>query len=361
MVLSWICNLCYAFATLIRTIDAKSDPASLREMKNLELRLGPLLTRERLRTESERHLRLRQRGQGLLQLERYIPLNRIVRTVLNLCGLGKTARQNFLGVRIVERNWVLDRLPKEFNGFRLMQLSDLHIDLDPALVPVITELAKATPHDAAVLTGDYRNSMRGDLRTSMGAMDSIIRAIGSPRWGILGNHDHLEMVSHLEKSGLPILLNEAASIRRGAAELWFAGVDDPHYYSTHDIAAAGKKIPEGAFKILLSHSPEIAADAARAGFDLMLAGHTHGGQICLPGGQPIVLPVEFLPRDLVNGKWKRGSMQGYTSPGTGSCGVAARFHCPPEITIHILRRTPPAWPGAPEVSKNTGAGTKSEK
>jgi predicted MPP superfamily phosphohydrolase len=147
----------------------------------------------------------------------------------------------------------------------------------------------------------------------------------------------LEMALDLERDGLPILLNETAEIRRGGDSLWIAGVDDPHYFQTHDLAGTRTKAPADAFVILLSHSPETYAEAAAQGFALQLSGHTHGGQICLPGGRHVVVPCKS-PRRFIAGAWQHGSLQGYTSRGTGACGVAARWNCPPEITLHTLRR-----------------------
>ena len=92
-----------------------------------------------------------------------------------------------------------------------------------------------------------------------------------------------------------------------------------------------------AFSILLSHTPEIYRQAAHAGFDLLLSGHTHGGQICLPGGIPITLDSN-LPHAFGAGAWKYGNMAGYTSVGAGLCIAPVRFNCPPEITLHRLRR-----------------------
>ena len=89
--------------------------------------------------------------------------------------------------------------------------------------------------------------------------------------------------------------------------------------------------------ILLSHSPETHREAAALGYDLQLSGHTHGGQICLPGGIPILHNAPGCRRELIAGPWREGSMLGYTSRGAGAAGVAARFFCPPEITIHTLR------------------------
>jgi predicted MPP superfamily phosphohydrolase len=155
----------------------------------------------------------------------------------------------------------------------------------------------------------------------------------------LGNHDFIEQVPSLEAAGLRMLLNEAGSIERAGAKLWFAGIDDPHFYRTHDLAAASAGIPAGACIVLLSHSPEIADELPDGRFDLVLSGHTHGGQLCLPGGRWLHVPMKGQPKERVRGVWHAAGAQGYTSVGSGSCGVPARLNCPGEITIHHLRRS----------------------
>jgi len=114
-----------------------------------------------------------------------------------------------------------------------------------------------------------------------------------------------------------------------------SGVDDAHFYRADNIDKATSTIPHEDFSILLSHTPEIYRQAANSGFDMMLSGHTHGGQICLPSGRPIALQSK-LPRPFGAGAWKYKSMAGYTSVGAGSCLVPVRFFCPPEITLHRL-------------------------
>ena len=104
-----------------------------------------------------------------------------------------------------------------------------------------------------------------------------------------------------------------------------------------NIEKAALPIPGGAFSILLSHTPEIYRQAAHAHFRLMLSGHTHGGQICLPGSIPITLE-SALPRWMGAGAWQYNDMAGYTSVGAWSSVVPVRLNCPPEITLHCLRR-----------------------
>ena len=116
-----------------------------------------------------------------------------------------------------------------------------------------------------------------------------------------------------------------------------AGIDDPHYFATDNLALAYEGIPDEAVSVLLSHSPEIYRDAAYVGFDVTLCGHTHAGQICLPGSIALTYN-SAAPRFTGGGSWSFDLMQGYTYAGTGSSVVPARFNCPPEITLHRLSR-----------------------
>jgi predicted MPP superfamily phosphohydrolase len=145
------------------------------------------------------------------------------------------------------------------------------------------------------------------------------------------------MVPELEEMGIRILLNECELISRGDEAIYLAGIDDAHYYRVDNIEKAAAEIPEHAFSILLSHTPEVYRQAAHAGFDLFLSGHTHGGQICLPGSIPITLS-SVLPRHMGSGPWRYSEMVGYTSVGVGCAVVPVRINCLPEITLHHLRR-----------------------
>ncbi len=304
--------------------------------RDLRERLGNQLFEKRLERQTGKRAKLQHQGEGVFRLERLIPFDAAVGAVLQLLGLRETLRRRFLDVQLVTQEWKLPALPAAFDGFRLLQLSDLHCDLDTELTPAIEKLVRATPHDAAVLTGDFRNGMDGDHGPCLREMERICAALAPVRFGILGNHDFLEMVPELEKIGLPVLLNESVFLQREGQCLWFGGIDDPHFYKTHDLAKVRAGIPSDECAILLSHSPETFAEAAEEGFHLLLSGHTHGGQICLPGGRPIIVPCR-VPRKFIAGRWEHCGLQGYTSRGTGGCGIAARWNCPPEVTLHILR------------------------
>ena len=133
-----------------------------------------------------------------------------------------------------------------------------------------------------------------------------------------------------------MLVNDAEELTREGGSLWLVGVDDPHYYRTHDLEKAFHAVPEEAFQIFIAHSPEVYREAAAYKPQLYLCGHTHGGQICLPRLGP-VFTHSRAPRRLAQGEWTHDGMLGYTSRGAGASGVPLRFNCPGEITLITLR------------------------
>ena len=304
--------------------------------RSVARRLGPSLFRQRLHRQANLRARLVHQGEGPLAVERVIPVDRLIGNILKLTGFAARGRANCLEVRTIVREQPLANLPPAFDGFRLLQLTDLHLDCVEGFTGRLVDLIGRTPHDLTVITGDFADHPAGYFHDCLDDIRRIAAALGPGALAILGNHDIIEIVPHLEESGLRVLLNENTALERDGQHLYFAGTDDPHFYRTHDFERARQGIPQGACSILLTHSPEVYDEARHYGFNFMLSGHTHGGQICLPGGIAIVRNGHCPPAQFV-GSWTHRGLHGYTSPGTGSCGVPARFNCPPEITVHVLR------------------------
>ena len=260
----------------------------------------------------------------------------VIRGALRLSGLYGRARRNAEDVQVRRHDIVMPELPAAFDGFTILQISDLHVDMNEGAMRRLDELLPDLRYDLCVLTGDYRGKTFGPYDATIEGMARMRAHIAGPVYAVLGNHDTIRMVPALEAMGIRMLLNETLPLVRGAQRLHLAGIDDAHYYRVDNIEKAASPIPDGEFSILLSHTPEIYRQAAHAGFDLMLSGHTHGGQICLPGAIPITLDAT-LPRRMGSGAWRYRRMVGYTSVGVGSCIVAVRINCPPEITLHRLR------------------------
>jgi hypothetical protein len=187
------------------------------------------------------------------------------------------------------------------------------------------------------MTGDFRGQTFGPFEAALEGLASVRKRLQVPVYAVLGNHDTIRMVPEIEAMGIRMLLNESVTIVRGDQRIHLAGIDDAHYYRADNIQKVASSIPRDEIAILLSHTPEVYRQAAHAGFQVMLSGHTHGGQICLPGSIPITLD-SVLPRRMGAGPWRHGDLTGYTSVGVGSSIVPVRFNCLPEITLHHLRK-----------------------
>ena len=260
----------------------------------------------------------------------------VIAMLLWFAGLYARGRRN-AGSVIVRQNTIRSpAVPAAFDGFRILHLSDLHVDGNKAALHRVVALIGECDYDICLLTGDYRGNSN-NCDAALHGMSKLAARLKAPAMAVLGNHDPLEMVSGLEALGFRVLLNECEAVLRGLDRIFIAGIDDEHFFRTGDIAKAAADIPRGEFAILLSHTPEVFRQAEQAGFQLMLSGHTHGGQICLPGRVPITLDAR-LPRHFGAGAWRHGKMQGYTSVGAGTSIAPVRFNCPPEITLHELRR-----------------------
>jgi predicted MPP superfamily phosphohydrolase len=306
------------------------------DFRRLAARLGPSLLRQRLHRQANLRARLIHQGEGPLAVERVIPVDHLITRILRFTGFAARGRANCLRIEIVTRDQPLPNLPPAFDGFRLLQLSDLHLDCVAGFADRLIPLIEQTPHDLAVITGDFADHPAGYFHDCLGDIRRIADALRPGALAVLGNHDIIEIVPHLEAAGLRVLLNENTAVERDGQYLHFSGLDDPHFYRTHDFEPARRGIPQGACGILLAHSPEVYDEALHYGFNFMLAGHTHGGQICLPGGIALVRNGR-CPTTQFTGAWTHHGLHGYTSRGTGSCGVPARFNCPPEMTVHVLR------------------------
>jgi predicted MPP superfamily phosphohydrolase len=248
-------------------------------------------------------------------------------------GLYQRGLRNATRVQLRHNRIASPRLPTAFHGFTVLQLSDLHVDMNREAMQQMISLVKSLQYDMCVLTGDFRGRTFGPFGDTLELMAYITRALKGPLYGVLGNHDTIAMVPGLEEIGIQMLLNERDMIERGSDHIHLAGIDDAHFHQSDNIEQAAAGIPTGEFSILISHTPEVYKDAARAGFDVMISGHTHGGQICLPGGIPITLDSK-LPRHMGAGPWRYNDLFGYTSVGAGSSVVPVRFNCPPEVTLH---------------------------
>jgi predicted MPP superfamily phosphohydrolase len=301
----------------------------------LEQRLGRLHARQRLGIETDHEAQVFGQGLTFFHLENWYSAPWIIRNTLKLTGLYWRARRNAERIVVKHNDISFKDLPPLFDGFTILHISDMHTDMNEVAMQRLCELVGEMRYDLCVLTGDYRGKTFGPFDAALDGVGRVRRHLRGPIYGVLGNHDTIQMVPGLEAMGIRILLNESEVIERSDQRLHLAGIDDAHFYRVDNIEKAALLIPDDAFAILLSLTPEIYRQAAHANFKLMLSGHTHGGQICLPGSIPITLEAA-LPRRMGAGPWQHHNMIGYTSVGAGSSVVPVRLNCPPEITLHRL-------------------------
>jgi predicted MPP superfamily phosphohydrolase len=306
------------------------------ELAALEQRIGQELLRRRLALESNKEAHVFRRGTRFLDLEKWYAVA-LLRVALTLTGLHGRGQRNALRIQLRRNEVMLATLPDAFDGYTLLHLSDLHLDMSEVHLARLIECVQVLHCDLCVLTGDFRFGTLGPCEPALEALATLRPHLHGPTYAVLGNHDTIRMVPRMEALDIRVLVNESVRIERADNTIYLAGIDDAHYFRTHDFQRTAHGIPRGACAILLSHTPEPYRDAADAGFDLMLCGHTHGGQICLPGGVPIITDSK-APRTYAKGPWRFRDLTGYTSVGCGSSIVDVRLNCFPEVTVHRLLR-----------------------
>jgi len=302
----------------------------------LQRRLGRLYAKQRLGIEMAHEAQIFGQGINFFHLENWYSIHSVIGIALKLTGLYRRGLKNAERVQIKHNYVRFKTLPSRFDGFTLLHISDLHADISQGAMRTLAKLLPQVTYDLCVLTGDYRGATFGPFEAALAGLARMRERLSGPIYAVLGNHDTIRMVPEIEHLGIRMLLNETEVILRGEQRIHLAGIDDAHYYRVDNIEKAALAIPGDEFSILLSHTPEIYRQAAHAGFDLLLSGHTHAGQICLPGSIPITLQ-SVLPRRFGSGAWKYHDMIGYTSAGAGTSMVPVRFNCPPEITLHHLQ------------------------
>ena len=258
---------------------------------------------------------------------------------LRLSGLHAIGRRKALELRLEHNTLSLPTLASELNGYRLLQISDPHYPehRDLEFERGIEWLAANTDHDITVLTGDYRDRSFGPFEGALRALESLRPHLAKRAVAVLGNHDPLDIVEPMTRLGYEVLLNQTITIEHSGACFDLLGVDDPSYYRTHNLELCLKNCRTSS-RLLLAHSPDLWMRAAEAGIDAYLCGHTHGGQLCLPGGVAIRTNSD-APARMTSGVWHEGTLNGYTSRGAGTSIVNARCFCPPELALHTLTRS----------------------
>jgi len=239
----------------------------------------------------------------------------------------------------------LVRLPKAFDRYRIVQISDIHIGgwMNRERLAEVLALVRQQAPDLIVITGDFfigRSWSEGldfaaeDFVAEMSPLTAEFKVLG-----VMGNHDHrtdaAKTRAALSRSGIVELKNDVHMIVKNGESLCIAGLDDI-FEGKHRMDELYKKLPADANSILLAHEPDYADTASLVGrFGLQLSGHSHGGQVVIPFVGPPVLP--YWARKYPSGMYQVGAMQLYTNRGVGMTSPYVRFNCRPEITVLTLK------------------------
>lgn len=229
-------------------------------------------------------------------------------------------------------------LPKEFDGFEIVHITDLHFDRVKGVEDKIVKLLEGRNPDVIVFTGDYKDRMN----VAPIYYEPAFRLLGSRLkakqgvFAVLGNHDTADLVPLIEKCGIKMLINESVELMRGSHRVTLTGVDDVHYYFSPAAIQAMEEAPQNACKIILVHSPEMVREAAERKYSLYLSGHTHAGQIATPGGRAIITHLD-TGKEFAVGRWSYKGLEGYTSSGAGVSGLTLRFFTQSEIALIRLK------------------------
>ncbi len=268
----------------------------------------------------------------------FVGLLKIFAFLLKISGHYRKGYGNAKTIQVNEFSLGYPNLPPAFDGFRILHLSDLHIDSIPGFAALMIDKIKPLQFDLCLLTGDYRKDISGSFGPILKPLRVLSKYIQAPygTFAVLGNHDTYLMASYGAEAGMELLVNESVEIAKGGDKLLITGTDDPFNFYT-DAALLSLDTIGYDFKIAMVHTPELASAAAEKKYDLYLCGHTHGGQICLKEGVPL-LSHQFEGKQFNHGRWNIGAMHGYTSKGVGVSGLPVRFNCPAEVTVVTLKK-----------------------
>jgi predicted MPP superfamily phosphohydrolase len=247
---------------------------------------------------------------------------------------------------LVKIDMPLARLPAAFDGFTIAQLSDFHYDEVFSIVPIrrAIEMVNRLNPDLVVLTGDFVTVPMFSLdsqRQSAKVAEPCAKLLSQLRsrlgsFAVLGNHDVESdagfVTASLQSHGITVLRNRSQVVEQDGARLWFCGLDSLDRDPRLDLALRG--VPGDDAVILLVHEPDFADEASGYSVDLQLSGHSHGGQIWLPG-----IGAPWLPehaRKYPRGHYTVGALPLYTNVGLGTIRMPVRLNCVPEVTLFIL-------------------------
>lgn len=247
----------------------------------------------------------------------------------------------------LERHTIrLDRLPDQFHGFKIIQISDFHYAeyTEPYFLRDVVKQVNRLNPDAVFFNGDFVTDgvlfSHDQTKKFAYRCTEILSGIHCPlRYAVLGNHDSTfakpAVLDALATHGFTTLNNRYVPLERKNQRLWIAGTGDAIYRKMDlDKAIPASSVSNNEPILLMVHEPDVLPQVARYNVDLQLSGHTHGGQVRFPFLPPFHLPP--LGRRYVEGVFRLGPTQLYVNRGLGTVGLPVRFNCPPEIAILTL-------------------------
>jgi uncharacterized protein len=257
---------------------------------------------------------------------------------LNLTHVARAAITEPYMLTIEHQRIALRRLPKAFESFRIVQLSDIHHGpfSDRSQIERAVDTANRLKPDIIALTGDYISKERHYAAPCAEMLGRLRARYGV--YAVLGNHDHwtdAALITDLFRAeGITMLVNQGMRFELNGSAFWLAGVDDT-MVGLEDISLALAGARENEMKLLLAHNPIVLRRAARADIDLVLSGHTHGGQVALRSDKS----ASGGPRRrFLKGLGRLGNTQIYVNRGLGTVVLPIRYGCPPEVSLLELRQ-----------------------
>src|SRR5215813_14056977 len=233
-------------------------------LTELELRLGRLYARQRLGIERDHEARIFGQGINFFHIENWYSVHSIIRAALKLTGLHWRGVQNAQRIQVKHNEIRFKTLPSQFDGFTVLHISDLHVEMNQGAMQRLIELLPGKHYDVCVLTGDYRATTFGSFDAALEGLARVRACINGTVYGVLGNYDTIQMVPGLEGMGIRMLLNECEAISRDDQCIYLAGIDDAHYYQVDNIEKAASEIPHDGFSILLfTHTGNLSAGSSR--------------------------------------------------------------------------------------------------
>lgn len=233
-----------------------------------------------------------------------------------------------------------ENIPNEFNGFKIVHISDLHnAEFGDGQKDLIDKI-EAQDADIIVITGDMIDSRRTDVDKAV----ELITGLGNkiPVYYVTGNHEsrvreYNELESKLIENGVTVLKNESVKIEKDGSFINIIGVDDPSFgMSANDIFHTVSELKTDGYDVLLSHRPELFETYCESGAELVLCGHAHGGQVRIPFAGGLVAPNQGLFPEYTAGSYKSGSTEMIVSRGLGNSIIPLRVNNPPELVVITL-------------------------